>query len=281
MTDTLDTKAQIGQILLKAQDPAALFRALHELRKQQHKYFSIGYISRECGIPSRGYVSEFLNGKRRLNERYWAPVIRCFGLKGRFAEIAQLMFALEDEKDPSTRTSREQRLISLRRSIQNDVGSMPRKLQGLFFAFEVFCAFGLFRNQPSKEELKRYFGREFALEVEYALSALLTIDLISLDSETQRNTLKQSFVRFHDSEDDGLSHYNFLRYAVKDAEAKLKQWHKHEDALFESTVISVRRDSYREFLQKYFEELVVTVRELESPDADTIVRFNVQIYPVR
>jgi uncharacterized protein (TIGR02147 family) len=280
MSLTIDERSFIYTQFLAHDKPSPIFRALFERKKQSHPHFSIAQVCKSCGIPSRGYLSEFLNGKRRLNNRYWKSFIKCFGLTGRLATAAQLLFEIEDSDDTNERQLLHEKLNSLRRSFKKVEESFPSRLHGMVFAAEVYCAFGLFGNNPTKEQLKGYFGRSRALDVEYALACLIGIEVIGLDPDTQRYSIRENVIRFTDSDDNGLTMSNFHQYAVQDAERAFKKWFASQDAYFETIMISVKKSRLPEFIEKVKDHSILAAQDVESTEADMLIRFNVQIYPL-
>ncbi|WP_141733758.1 TIGR02147 family protein [Oligoflexus tunisiensis] len=280
MALTMEERSFIYNQFLASDKPSLIFRALFERKKQTHPHFSIAQLCKSCGIPSRGYLSEFLNGKRRLNSRYWKGFIKCFGLTGRLATAAHVVFELEDADSEDERRVLMEKLESLRRSFKKVEESFPSRLHGMVFAAEVYCAFGLYGNNPTKEQLKSYFGRSRALDVEYALACLMGIEVIGLDTDTQRYFIRENTIRFTDSEDSGLTMNSFHQYAVQDAERAFKKWYSSQDAYFETIMISVKKSRLPEFIEKVKDHSILTAQEVESTEADMLIRFNVQIYPL-
>ncbi|MDQ3234058.1 MAG: hypothetical protein M3Q07_19790, partial [Pseudobdellovibrionaceae bacterium] len=224
--------------------------------------------------------SEFLNGKRRLNNRYWKSFIKCFGLTGRLATAGLLVFEMDATEDAEERRVLQEKLDSLKRSFKKVEESFPSRLHGMVFAAEVYCAFGLYGNNPTKEQLKGYFGRDRALDVEYALACLLGIEVVGLNTETQRYFIRENTIRFTDSDDSGMTMNNFHHYAVQDAERAFKKWYSSQDAYFETMMISVKKSRLPEFIEKVKDHSILSAQEVESTEADMLIRFNVQIYPL-
>ncbi len=265
---------------LGQESPSKIFRALYEKKKLAQPHFSIAMLCKNCGIPSRGYLSEFLNGKRRLNKRYWKPFIKCFGLTGRLASAATVSFELEEAEQEADKRVLREKLDQLRKSFKKVEESFPSRLQGMVFAAEVYCAFGLYKNNPSKQQLKDYFGKSRAIDVEYALSVLIGIDVIGLDQETQRYVMRENTIRFTDSDDSGLTMNSFHRYAVEDAQRAFHKWFTSKDAYFETMMISIQKSRLPEFMEKIKDHSILSAQDIESTEADMLIRFNVQIYPL-
>ena len=280
MTLTADERTFVYQLFLETESPSQIFQALYARKKLKQPHFSIAAICKACQIPSRGYLSEFLNGKRRLNERYRQVFVNTFGLTGRLAEAGMLTFALDEEEADDQRLKLRQKLNSLRKSFIKVEESFPSKLQGMVFAAEVYCAFGLFKNRPTRQQLKEYFGRAKGIDVDYALSALRAIDVIGFDEASSAYFMKENTIRFTDSDEDGLNYDSFHLHAIADAEQGFKTWSRTKDAYFETMMLSIQKSRLQEFLEKIKDHSILAAQDMESTDGDLLIRFNVQIYPM-
>lgn len=82
---------------------------------------------------------------------------------------------------------------------------------------------------------------------------------------------------FAESE-DGTAHLEILRESILDAAKRSPAWFdRSDDAHFESMIVSVSRAEYRRLLQRLKSDLVQWVSDLETHDADSLVRVNVQV----
>lgn len=277
---SMDERSFVYTQFLGSENPSTIFRALFDRRKQTHPHFSIAQLCKTCGIPSRGYLSEFLNGKRRLNNRYWRSFVKSFGLTGRLATAGLLTFEIEEAAGADERRQLLEKLDNLRRSFKKVEESFPSRLHGMVFAAEVYCAFGLYGNNPTRDQLRGYFGKSRALDVDYALACLIGIEVIGLNPETQRYFIRENTIRFTDSDDSGLTMNSFHQYAVQDAERAFKKWYSSQDAYFETMMISVKKSRLPEFIEKVKDHSILAAQEVESTEADILIRFNVQIYPL-
>lgn len=101
---------------------------------------------------------------------------------------------------------------------------------------------------------------------------------ISLIGESYQ--LKKKHVIF----EDGNSHENlmFVQGAISEA---LRQSSVHfqrsQESFFESTILSVKSADYENTLKSSREEFLKWQASLEAVEADTIIRFNIQIYPCK
>ncbi len=82
-------------------------------------------------------------------------------------------------------------------------------------------------------------------------------------------------------DDNARHHLDFLRQAIVKASRDAAKWYEQRSAAhFESSVMSVNSITYQKLLARLKDDLAQWQTELESERADTLVRFNIQIYPV-
>jgi hypothetical protein len=106
------SECDVNRILVEADNSAITLRQLYQLYKSQHKKVSFSFLCRRCGIPSKGYLSFVMSGKRRLNAKYWAPVCDAFKLNYQQAEVMRLL--LEADAEPEKRLLFDERMQLLR-----------------------------------------------------------------------------------------------------------------------------------------------------------------------
>ncbi len=269
----------VDEILLTADAGAEILRRFYELRKAENAKYSLTFLCRAAGIKSKGTLADVMNGRRKLNAEYWEDLAHAFGLDGIRSELFLLLLRNDAAEEADVKKALVAEIASHRKSIAAADETLPERLRGMFFAFEVFCAFGLYKNEPTRENLRDYFGRAMGVELDAALHLLASSGLAELHGE--RYKLLRDTVKFTDSE-DGISHLNFLRLSIEDAMRKVDKWQpKKELTYFESNMISVRTKDYEKELPRIKETIRKLQTNLESSDADMILRFNVQVYPSR
>lgn len=263
-------------ILLAAADPATALARLFDARKARNARFSLAKFCREAGLVSRGHASDLVHGKRALTMRHVAGVARGLGLDELGAEYLRHLVARARAKTPAATKSAGVRLALLEKTMRivlEPAHALPR-----FFAFEVFAAFGLFANAPTLEQLVNAFGAERAKEVREALSDLERRGYVERGATSY--TLKRPQIMLEGADVRGAQ-LAFLRHAMNDASGQLGKWFgRSPEAHFEASVISVKRDRLAPFVRELKAKLLEMQAELETGDADALVRFNVQLYPV-
>ena len=267
--------------LFAAENSSQALRNLYRLRKAANAKHSLAFFCREAGIPSTGYLSDVLSGKRTLATKYKRPIIAAFGLKAERARFLRLLIDRDNEAQGKRRRQLEQKVALARKALKITFRRIPGELQGLFTALEVFCAFSLFRNRPTLTDLTGYFGDGRRGEVEAALATLTGLKLIAVDEEDPtRHRLLTDHIVFSEGT-EGFSHVEFLKLALANAVDEIGYWFpKKDESYFSSVTMSVNRQQFRKVLGELKQKMLLTQAELESPEADSLVRFNVQIYPL-
>lgn len=266
-------------LVAQAESAQAAIRLLYEHYKALSPKASLAFFCARAGVRSKGYLADVLSGRRKLNVKFAAGLAAAFALTGPAATAFKLLVELEDESlDAKARTALEERLKVLRRTLAVERAPLPAELARMAMAFEVYSAFGLFKNAPRHADLLRYFGERHARELDAALALLERHALIATDGDVFRARLNAIVF----GAGGGFDHLDFLRSSLRDAERQLKTWFpKRDEAYVESVILSVRRADYVKMLPLLRERMLEARTALDVEDADMLVRFNVQIYPVR
>lgn len=271
----------VKKILLEAGTASAAIKAFYEYYKLLNPKLSLAWFCGRAGIKSKGYLADVISGRRVLNQKYAEPLAAAFGLKGHAARAFKIMVEIESgELDTEGLVKAEERLVTLRRSLDVDRGDpLPTELARMAMAFEVYCSFGLYGNAPEKADLVRYFGERHAAELDAALALLARHELIE-EHEGRFRATKNAVV--FGASGACFDHIDYLRSSLRDAERALKAWFpKRDEAYIESVILSVRKEDYLRMLPLLRERILETRSRLDTEDADMLVRFNVQVYPVR
>ncbi|MFW7378451.1 MAG: hypothetical protein ACOH5I_06580 [Oligoflexus sp.] len=265
-------------VMLTAENSAQALSLLYKYFKAKDAKYSLSYICRRLDLSSKGYISDVFHGRRLLHSKHWKKVAELFHLSPPFEDLLYLLFQRDLEKSDEKLRDLDELIGNKRKSLAFSREVLPDKLRGMFFAFDVFCAFGLFQNQPQKQQLRNYFGVERGLELEVALNILLTTGLIE-KYELDSYRLVKNHIRFSDSE-DGMSHVDFLKQSIENARQQVEKWkEKTDQSIFASNIISVRKSDYVKAIEQLKRNLLEIQSNLESQDADMLIRFNIQIYP--
>lgn len=88
-------QSDIDRILLETDSAATSLRSLYELHKSHQRKVSLSFVCRRAGIPSKGYLSFVMAGKRRLNVKYWQGVCEVFKLNYEQERIMKLLLEID------------------------------------------------------------------------------------------------------------------------------------------------------------------------------------------
>lgn len=271
--------AEIQRALLASEGSSEAIRRIYELKKASDKHFSMAYLCRRAGMASKGYLADVMAGKRTLSLKYRDSLVMSLKLPHLCRRYLKILIDRDHARDEFELAERSENLRALAKALRFESGVLGDEFRSRFFAFEVFAAFGLFENRPLESDLIHYFGRRQETQVREALNHLESAGLITREGD--RSFLIQEKIIFDDSQ-GGFTHKDFLRMSFGDAAKSMELWFdRPEDSCFVSTIISVKQSEYREILQKFKSDLLQAQCEFESSDADQIVRFNVQVYPLR
>jgi len=288
--------AKSNDIIHSATSSSEALRGLYQLAKQGNKNRSLAYYCKRAGIPSTGYFSDVLSGKRTISAKYRIAIARAFDLSSAAAACLRLLIDIDNATLQERIAALRIKLSANKKLLKISYLALPTEstapigsndatddtdasdARALFEALDVFCAFGLFRNRPSKAELQGYFTQPNAPNTDKSLRLLASLGLIKEDGD--RYTVLLDHVIFG-SEKGRISHIDFLKMAIAHASENVAAWFGRTDqAYFTSTVASVKRESYAAALQDLKTKMLLTQSELGSDEADMLVRFNVQIYPI-
>lgn len=190
----------------------------------------------------------------------------------------KLLFALDAKRDDDERQRLLTQLSIVKKALNIREQSLTTDATRLFFGLEVFCAFGLFGNRASSAQLKTFFAASSPVLIDQTLELLTSLDLIRRDDGAY--CVKTSHVVFMQDIAE-ISHVEFLKLALAHAMQNVEHWFARKpESYFDSAVLSVKREQYVASLADLKSDMLLKQAELESGDADMLVRFNVQIYPI-
>lgn len=92
-------------------------RRLYESRRESGRrgIGSLTWLCRRAGMASKGYLSDVMSGRRRLNQRYAEPLAEALGLSGVRVEIFKTLVELEHARGEEAESLRS-KLEELRKS---------------------------------------------------------------------------------------------------------------------------------------------------------------------
>jgi uncharacterized protein (TIGR02147 family) len=269
-SDELKSKAAI------CANSSQLLRLFFEWKKKQEPKISIGAVCKRAKIPSRGYLSDVMAGKRNLNQKYAAGIAQALGLKGFARKLWFNMMDLDTQiqlhADVQTQREKILKSWSVNRS------PMPSGGDDHYFVMEVFTSFGLFGGAASRAQLIEFFGARD--RVISALRTLVTWGLVEEIADLQYQ-VRNGQVVFSGSA-DGFSHHKYLRNAIEVIRNSSQEWFRRPDvALTQAVTISAKASEVPRFIAKVRDQIDLLKAELECDDADSMIAFNLFSFPLR
>lgn len=271
---------EVRRALANGASSGLVIRNLYDLWKRHHTGFSLAILCQRAEMPSKGYLSDCMAGKRILNIKYRDSLVKAFKLKSENAHYLKVLIAYENEKDERKRLILQSRLANAKKAINVQFMKMSKTYDGIFTALEVFCGFGLFKNRPTWHQLETYFSDTPKARLLDALFLLKSMNLITEAPSGHYETKTSHFV-LGEAESD-FSHVEFIKLALAHASDNVENWFSQKDrSYFASSILSVRMEHFEKAIESLKSRMLLVQTDLESSDADTLVRFNVQIYPTR
>jgi uncharacterized protein (TIGR02147 family) len=268
---------KITDIFLECKNSTEALQQLYNLFKERDHRFSLQLICSRAEISSRGYLSQVLSGKRTLSVKYRESMPRAFRLDELHTAALQTLIDLDCETDSDKIKALQEKLRTDKLALKVSFAVLSNNFAKNACAFEVFCAFGFFSNNPTFENLVELFGIDRKKSVEEALIMLEQEGYIS-KKRTSYFLNTQSLI--FDRGEEGSTRTVFLKTALEDALHHLPKWiNRTSEAHFESGIVSVTKKDYLRILPEIKNLIVKYQVDMESAEADTLVRFNIQIYP--
>ncbi len=252
---------------------ALLIRRAKALNPKQ----TLGFLAKKAGIPSTGYLSDVMSGRRQLHAKYRDALLDALDVTGTVRSFVTVLLHLEDVGSGDGSDGLQIERDAIRKVLRQQSRQFPERLAGMFFAFEVFAAFGLSGQKATRDQLREFFGVGRGIEIERALGLLIQSGLIEREGDAFRIVSDQ----FYFIGKDGLSHIDYLTMALREAEDKVSTWYEKPDqSFFVSSILSVKDATFRAKLPEIKAAMKRVESDLETGDADRLIRVNVQIYPL-
>ncbi len=268
----------VNSLLLEASNSSEALASLNHWQKTLVERWSMQFVCKKIGIPSTGYFSDVLKGKRRLHPKYIAKTIKAFGLNDAQGRYFRLLTLLDQNPEGESRLELENEFKKARDHIGTEYLTVPEQLSSdLLFHMIVLSSLSLFSNKATKTQLESYFGRGLVIPLQRSLHRLEEIRLLKLHDGVY--SINQTHVIFNESV-DGFSHLEFLERSINHAKNQAKTWFsKKDEAIFLSTLITVNRDDYETKLPEIRAKIFAIMNELHSPTGDQLLEFHTQVFP--
>ncbi|SMF29235.1 TIGR02147 family protein [Pseudobacteriovorax antillogorgiicola] len=252
------------------------------LRKTEKPSFSKNYISKRIGLKSRGYLTDVFKGRKKLSARYVGPIIETLSLDTTEATLLEKKILLETEfaKSEKVRDQLDREIKILTKTLKYHEINMD-DMRDIFTFSLVYLSLFLFpEHQASERELMAILKDVPAQRIQSALRCLHQRELVTkADGIYKINHKKDfSFLFTNFSQQHEIKH---LQSAIDESRSKVPDIAKKRDeVLFLSSLLTVKKQSYMEAIDKLKDTFRTVHSELEDDEPDTLVRLNLQMYPV-
>jgi uncharacterized protein (TIGR02147 family) len=275
------TTQNLTLLIINARSTKEALQQVFAWRKALDSRFSLAYIARHLGLKSRGTLSLMLRGERPIPSRIRRPLFQVLTRDEPLTDYLELMLAREDASSESARQDIEAKLKALHFFLRDRFTSVHLQHGLNLLASDILCAFDLFQGGPTERQLIEFFGKARFPEVQTAIGSLLLNGLIEKqDGHLKRTDKTQRFLTIQGKEQDSMLTY--LKESIHDAWLNVGKW-QGDTAMscFGSTTMSVRRNTYMEVIKRLKKDMFRYFSELETDEGDTLIRFNMQIFPLQ
>jgi uncharacterized protein (TIGR02147 family) len=272
-------KIKVRDALVGARNSSIALKEIYQLKKQLNRNLSYAFLAQRLAQKSRGYVADLVNGKRPVPKRLASPLVSALGLEPVAQEYFISLVAREHARSPEQESEwqneldRLKKLISMNRTTESDV-----KFSDVYFTFELFCTISLFKNGCTRARLNEYFGPGREEVVETAVAQLLEAG--SIEDRGGVLVQKDKHIKLF-GENRLVEVVHFLHESLRQTHSVLFKWFQRpKESFFDSTIISVRKADYEKYLPLLAKTMQKMKSDLENDEADQLIRFNVQIFPL-
>lgn len=270
-----------ASVILSSSSLVAL-RSLIALRRSVDSKFSYSYISRRLGIKSRSYLSEVLSEKKKLNPKHIVPMVDLLSLPLPEAELlkGKLMLDVGDLSEAEAT-----RLKSEVRDAEKKLTSGTLQLsdvRDINLVMLLAVCLHLFKDgKATKRQIFDLFKRDRHLEIEKGLHDLIKNGLLMKEGELYSYSPDYSHILHVYLATNKKNELDYLKGSIREALDHVGEFQNNaQETVFYSGLITAEKAKYLQELQHVKQNLRSAQSRIESSSGDTVIRFNVQIYPV-
>lgn len=270
-----------ASVILSSSSLVAL-RSLIALRRSVDSKFSYSYISRRIGIKSRSYLSEVFNEKKKLNAKHVAPMVDLLALPLPEAELlkGKLMLDVGDLNEAEAA-----RLRSEVRDAEKKLTSGTLQLsdvRDINLVMLLAVCLHLFKDGKAKRrQIFDLFKRDKHLEVEKGLHDLIRNGLLVKEGDLYSYSPDYANILHVYMATNKKNELDYLKGSIREALEHVSDFQNNaQETVFYSGLITAEKARYVKELQYVKQSLRSAQSRIESSAGDTVIRFNVQIYPV-
>lgn len=258
-------------------------RSLLALRRSVDAKYSYSYLSRCIDIKSRSYLSAVFKEQKKLSPKHIDPLVDILELPLLEAEMLKAKLQLEFGDLSQGEAVKLQSFVadSEKKLTSSKKVSLP-EVRELHFVLMLAACLHLFKeSRATRRQLLDLFSREKVLEVERGLAELLRNGLFIKEGEHYTFSPEYSNMLYLYTSPTKKDQIDYLKASLTEAASHIGNFDEQSvDRIFYSGIITSERARYIESLTYVKENLRSIQSRIESNPADSLIRFNVQIYPV-
>ena len=272
----------ITRTILLSESGVMALKKLIAMKKAEKSYFSKNYIAKKVGLKSRGYLSDVLSGRKKISARYVDPIVATLDLDPPEATYLRKKLLLDTEfaKTPAVKSELEQELSTLSKNLQYETIGMD-DVADIYSLCLVYLSFFLRSDRTlSKKELMTMLPMVTAKKLEQAIAKLLQKELINRTGHQFQVNSNRTF-SFANSDVQIEQELQYLEQSIEESRLNLPQLkYSREQVIFHSSLLTTDKVTFGQKIADFKNQLRTLQSDLETDKADSLIRFNLQVYPV-
>lgn len=254
--------------------------AYHSLNamKSGKDVLSMNAVCAKAGIPSRGYFSLVMNGKRILSRKHGPALARVLGLKGFERDLFLTLLDADHATESTRRRQLKLAIASYRKLLAIDeTAILPENLSSEALVGDVFCSFSLFPNGADQDQLLELFPRRRHAAVKGILKNLCKEGYLKKEQLTYHVVKKGTIFLASSDKSAPIRYISSSFFEVAQLAPRLME--RLGRCYLTSLTISMKSSEYPRFLESVKEAVKKLVVEVNDDAGDQIVRVNVGVHP--
>jgi hypothetical protein len=269
-------------VIIRSNGSLAALRAIIAIRRSENSKFTLSFLSKRLGIKSRSYLTEVVKGSKNLNPKHIVPLVGLLDLPLPETELLQGKLLLDFGDLAAAEIERLKLTV---RDVEKKLTSTIVEIAGvrdIHLVMMLVASFHLFHEGcATRRQILDLFKRDKHFEIERAISDLLQNGLLIREGETYRFSPEYSDRIHLYMSTSPQNEVSYLQASLKEANEYVAQYSKADkQSIFYSGIITADLAKYRDAMDHVKQNLRSIQSRIESEDADTLVRFSVQLYPV-
>jgi transcriptional regulator with XRE-family HTH domain len=267
-------RPEVADVLLNSENTVSAINALLEWKRAIAPSFTASNLAKRAKI-SRSYLSEVISGKKKITLAASNAISSGFGLFHLEAGYFDALCALDLAKSNEEKNIKIHELKLCARLLSSVIKSSTVPDGASLLAFDIYASIGMFGELgASFTELKKLFSWELGLDIQNALSWLISKKSVSLINEKYIYT--QSGLVFEASE--GKQREEIWKSSLLDANKNIGKY-TDKECFFASYSVTVESKEFEVLLAGMKKLIYKEITNMDSKKADTLLRVNMQLYP--